>query len=127
MSDQNLTTAELDELTLLHKRASPGRVSIERRDDDDGSVDHIIHGARGDVAACFEQANNNSRANAAFIEALWNAAPALLAASRRSLEQDERIRELEAALGEAQRENELLRCGSLPSDLEGRERALGER
>lgn len=38
-------------------------------------------------------ADYNSRANAAFIEALWNAAPALLVAARRSLEQDERIRD----------------------------------
>jgi hypothetical protein len=94
----DLTEEELGDLAFLHKQASPGCVSIERRDDDDGSVDHILHGARGDVAACFETANANSRANAAFIEALWNAFPALLSMARRAAKAEGELAEALATI-----------------------------
>lgn len=73
---------ELKTLEQLQQVATAGPVLIEHRDDDDGSVDFVVYAPKGDMAACFETANNNARANASYIAALLNAAPRLIACAK---------------------------------------------
>ena len=80
-----MTTEELAELARLASAADGGPVSVERRPDEDGSIDYIVYGNKGDIAACFETANSNARANAAFVAALRNAAPALISLAQEAL------------------------------------------
>ncbi len=58
-----------EKLKLLCKRATQGPFSIERRDSDDGSIDYIVYGIKGDFAHCSEEVDDNAKANAEFIEA----------------------------------------------------------
>ena len=83
--------ATIAEIERLQSAADVGSVSIERRDDEDGSVDWIVHGRSGDVAACFETANRKAKQNAAYLAAVLNAAPALLAAAKRADTADDAI------------------------------------
>lgn len=87
------TAEEVAELLRRRKLASETQVCIERRDDDDGSVDYIVHGRDGDFAACFEQANANAASNAHFLAHLLCLSGELLAAAEFALQAAEFLRE----------------------------------
>lgn len=61
------TTFDLATLRARAIAASPGPYEIERRDDDNGEFTYVVYGGAGDTASCAEDANDNARANAAFI------------------------------------------------------------
>lgn len=61
------TTFDLATLRARAIAASPGPYELERRDDDNGEFTYVVYGGAGDTASCAEDANDNARANAAFI------------------------------------------------------------
>lgn len=81
-----LTRERLLELEGLERAATHGPLDIERRDDDCGYMNYIVHGGKGDFAWCRDELDSKARHNADLIAALVNSAPELLAAARRALE-----------------------------------------
>lgn len=86
---------DLEEGNKLRSAATSGPVVLERRFDEDGSIDYILYSG-ADVAACFEIANRNARANAAYLAWLYNNAEALIQAADERDYWRSRTRALEA-------------------------------
>jgi len=59
----------LEQLLELSGKATQGPFSIERRDDDCGYMNHIVHGGKGDYAWCRDELDPAAKQNAAFIAA----------------------------------------------------------
>ncbi len=61
--------SNLDNLEQKAKVATPGPFGVERRDDDCGYMNHIVHGGKGDYAWCRDELDPRAKENAAFIAA----------------------------------------------------------
>ncbi len=59
----------LEELLELCGKATPGPFDIERRDDDCGYMNHIVHSGKGDYAWCRDELDPAAKQNAEFIAA----------------------------------------------------------
>lgn len=60
---------KLSELKAKAEKATPGPFDIERRDDDCGYMNYIVHGATGDYAWCRDELDPAAKQNAAFVAA----------------------------------------------------------
>ncbi len=83
---------KLTNIEALAKAAQPGPFDIERRDDDCGYINYIVHGATGDVAWCRDELNDKAKAQAAFIAAV---SPAVVTKLITALRAAQAHRELE--------------------------------
>jgi hypothetical protein len=69
-------TEKLARLRAKAKVSTQGPFSVERRDDDCGYMNYIVHGARGDYAWCRDELDGKARHNAALIAS--TSAPVIL-------------------------------------------------
>lgn len=63
------SVSRIEEVEALARAATPGPFDIERRDDDCGYMNYIVHGAKGDFAWCRDELDSRAKQNAAFVAA----------------------------------------------------------
>ncbi len=80
---------ELARLRELCEAATSGPFDVERRDDDCGYMNYIVHGGKGDYAWCRDELDPKAKQNAAFIAA---ANPAVVLALLGALGEAENMR-----------------------------------
>lgn len=68
----------LQRLRKLVEAATPGPLDIERRDDDCGYMNYILHGAKGDFAWFRDELDPRAKQNAELVQATMANLPLLL-------------------------------------------------
>lgn len=71
-------TDALARLRKLAEAATPGPLDIERRDDDCGYMNYILHGGKGDFAWFRDELDPRAKQNAELVRAVVSALPLLL-------------------------------------------------
>jgi hypothetical protein len=103
-----MTPDELDALERKAKAARKGPLDIERRDDDCGYMNYIVHGGRGDYAWCRDELDHLARHNAEFIAAANpQAVLSLIALARSASEATAKLERLQAHFDAAAPEHNL--------------------